>query len=274
MSSGNHQILIGHALQVLDSLERDSVHCVIASPPYWSGTIRYTDKSFNWPRITFATMASNITLNDRASVLGCETTQEEYLGNLLCVFRKVKDVLTRDGTLFLVIGDSVHRKCHSYIPEQLMLTMRHEQWNIDDSLIWLKGDVVGQSAADRILVLSKGNSLYSTQKSLYKIWQVPQDPVSENSFFRLPVVLARRMIQSGTAPKGCCKQCRVQLGRKSRCQYHKNTEAIPSTVLDLFGGSGVVTSEALCMGRSAIYIDIDEPMANALKENLKKKVYT
>jgi site-specific DNA-methyltransferase (adenine-specific) len=64
-------------------MEPESVHCVVTSPPYWG-------------------------LRDYGVVgqLGLETTPEEYVANMVLVFREVRRVLRADGTLWLNLGDS------------------------------------------------------------------------------------------------------------------------------------------------------------------------
>src|SRR6188474_1138279 len=60
-----------------------SVQCVVTSPPYWG-------------------------LRDYgvAGQIGLEKTPEEYVANLVEVFRLVRDVLVDDGTCWINLGDS------------------------------------------------------------------------------------------------------------------------------------------------------------------------
>ncbi|MBI4128314.1 MAG: site-specific DNA-methyltransferase [Parcubacteria group bacterium] len=75
--------LHGDCRDVLKTLDGESVHCCVTSPPYWG-------------------------LRDYGVVgqLGLEKTPEEYVQNLLDVFTEVMRVLRRDGTLWLNLGDS------------------------------------------------------------------------------------------------------------------------------------------------------------------------
>lgn len=76
-------ILHGDALTRLKELPDNSVHCCVTSPPYWG-------------------------LRDYGVIgqLGMEKTPEEYISNMVAVFREVKRVLRNDGTLWVNIGDS------------------------------------------------------------------------------------------------------------------------------------------------------------------------
>jgi DNA modification methylase len=74
-------ILNGNALHI--PLADQSVQCVVTSPPYWG-------------------------LRDYGigGQLGLEPTPEEYVANMVAVFREVWRVLRDDGTLWLNLGDS------------------------------------------------------------------------------------------------------------------------------------------------------------------------
>ena len=77
------RILEGDALERLRELPDESVQTCITSPPYWG-------------------------LRDYGveGQLGLEPTPEEYVANLVAVFREVRRVLRDDGTLWLNLGDS------------------------------------------------------------------------------------------------------------------------------------------------------------------------
>jgi site-specific DNA-methyltransferase (adenine-specific) len=78
----NH-IYQGNVLDRIKDLEENSVQCVVTSPPYWGLRDYGTDDQ-----------------------LGLEETPEEYVENMVKVFREVKRVLKNDGTLWLNLGDS------------------------------------------------------------------------------------------------------------------------------------------------------------------------
>ena len=77
------KLINGDVRQVLSELEPESVQCVVTSPPYWG-------------------------LRDYGSdgQLGLESTPEGYIDNMVEVFREVKRVLRKDGTVWLNIGDN------------------------------------------------------------------------------------------------------------------------------------------------------------------------
>jgi DNA modification methylase len=79
----SHKILVGDVRDKLLELEEQSVQTVITSPPYW-GLRDYG--------------------ND--GQIGLEQTPDEYVAQMLLVFREVWRVLRNDGTLWLNLGDS------------------------------------------------------------------------------------------------------------------------------------------------------------------------
>ena len=72
-------------LKGLKQLPDNSINCCVTSPPYWG-------------------------LRDYGveGQLGLESTPEEYVSKMVEVFREVKRVLRKDGTLWLNLGDSYY----------------------------------------------------------------------------------------------------------------------------------------------------------------------
>ena len=129
----------GDSLEILRGMPGESVNCCVTSPPYWGlrdyGTAKWeggdagcdhkqtvarndggrtsvdgfhgsskpdSDKgSINYRYICGKCGARRID-----SQLGLERTPEEYVARLVEVFREVRRVLRRDGTLWLNLGDS------------------------------------------------------------------------------------------------------------------------------------------------------------------------
>lgn len=81
------KIMIGDVLARLRELPKDSVHCVVTSPPYWG-------------------------LRDYgvAGQIGLERTLGAHLDVMVDVFREVRRVLRTDGTFWINYGDSYATK--------------------------------------------------------------------------------------------------------------------------------------------------------------------
>ena len=77
------RILRGDCLELLRTLPEASVHCCVTSPPYFG-------------------------LRDYgvAGQIGLEPTPDEFVAQLVAVFREVRRVLRDEGTLWLNLGDS------------------------------------------------------------------------------------------------------------------------------------------------------------------------
>jgi DNA modification methylase len=76
-------IFNGDCIEILPTLEANSIQCVVTSPPYYG-------------------------LRDYGceGQIGLEATPEAYVEKLVAVFREVKRVLRPDGCVFLNLGDS------------------------------------------------------------------------------------------------------------------------------------------------------------------------
>src|SRR5262245_57839509 len=89
----------GDVRAILPTLPSGSVQGVVTSPPYWG-------------------------LRDYgvSGQLGLEPTPEEYVANMVSVFREVRRVLRDDGTLWLNLGDSyaTQRNDHDWLKSGAM----------------------------------------------------------------------------------------------------------------------------------------------------------
>ena len=77
------QLFYGDSLKRLSGIESESAQCCITSPPYWG--------------------LRNYGVDGQ---LGLEKTPEEYVSKMVEIFREVRRVLRKDGTLWLNLGDS------------------------------------------------------------------------------------------------------------------------------------------------------------------------
>lgn len=160
----------GHVLDVLRTLPDESVHCVVTSPPYW-GLRDYGVPPVEWP-------------DEWVGQLGLEPTPELYVQHLVEVFREVRRVLRRDGTLWLNLGDSyaspgkggpwdesrvqkgTGRALYSRqanrgnlpglkpkdlvgIPWAVAFALRDDGWWLRSDVIWAKPNSMPESVTDR-----------------------------------------------------------------------------------------------------------------------------
>jgi DNA modification methylase len=213
-------ILIGDVRERLKELPDQSVNCCVTSPPYWGlrdyGTATWDggDSSCDHQGKPMATKA-NINRNTFTgkdvknaeareffkeicgkcgakridSQIGLEQTPDEFIAELVSVFREVKRVLRDDGTLWLNIGDSYasfrdgkatpdttrgestgtlvdkgkasNRKASTFantsikhkdlvgIPWMLAFALRADGWYLRQDIIWHKPNPMPESVRDR-----------------------------------------------------------------------------------------------------------------------------
>lgn len=174
-------ILEGNCLETLSTLPDNSVHTCITSPPYWG-------------------------LRDYGhdDQLGLEPTPEEYVQNLVEVFREVRRVLRDDGTLWLNIGDTYvsnqgdrnkvggfqanpdpdRSKAESAmsfkkrvgdlkpkdlvgIPWMVAFALRKDGWYLRQDIIWNKPAVMPESVQDRCTKSHEYIFLFSKSQRYY-----------------------------------------------------------------------------------------------------------
>ncbi len=154
------QILQGDAIKQLEKLDDKSINTCITSPPYW-GLRDYGENN----------------------QLGLEETPDEFVDNLVKVFREVKRVLRDDGTVWLNLGDSYARtggdsskkgrhwddrknnpntghnryakdiglkqKDLVGIPWRIALALQQDGWYLRQDIIWHKPNPMPESVKDR-----------------------------------------------------------------------------------------------------------------------------
>ena len=156
-------ILFGDCLETLKQFD-EKPRCCITSPPYY-GLRDYGGED---------------------NQIGQEESPEEYIHNLVKVFREVRNLLTDDGTLWLNIGDSYYNyrpgkgqalvkqtvanskqdlpdKCARRgnkldglkekdligIPWMLAFALRADGWYLRQDIIWHKPNPMPESVKDR-----------------------------------------------------------------------------------------------------------------------------
>ena len=129
----NPNILLGDVRETLRSLPDNSVHCIVTSPPYWGlrdyGTAKWIggdptcshkrDSKFSESCSTgqrnlegaigdgiYKVTCARCGAKREDSQLGLEPTYEEYVENMVSLFREARRVLRDDGTFWLNLGDS------------------------------------------------------------------------------------------------------------------------------------------------------------------------
>lgn len=150
------RVIVGDCREALRGLSAESVHCVVTSPPYFG-------------------------LRDygMADQIGLEPTPEAFVEALVDVFREVRRVLRKDGTLWLNLGDSYNtdgRKGRAHmgegknsaystwsnrtgfgtkpkdligIPWRVAFALQADGWWLRQDIIWHKPNPMPESIEDR-----------------------------------------------------------------------------------------------------------------------------
>ena len=186
------QILQGDCTETLQKLDDKSINTCITSPPYW-GLRDYGE----------------------SDQLGLEDTPDEFVNNLVKVFREVKRVLRDDGTVWLNLGDSyssggrttttnqslrgdkdygvtrpkpskgIKPKDLIGIPWRVALALQQDGWYLRQDIIWHKPNPMPESVKDRctkaheyIFLLSKNQKYYFDNEAIKEDAKYPQGPNS------------------------------------------------------------------------------------------------
>lgn len=175
-------IIQGDSLSVLKTLDDESINCCVTSPPYYNLRDYGVDGQ-----------------------IGLESTPEEYIQKLVEIFREVRRVLTKDGTLWVNIGDSyagsgkgasnypenakkykqgtnkgsvgtflsktVSAACNPKdligIPWMLAFALRADGWYLRNDIIWNKPNVMPESVRDRCTCCHEHIFLLSKSRKYY-----------------------------------------------------------------------------------------------------------
>ena len=163
-------ILHGDCLDQLKTLDDQSIHTCITSPPYW-GLRDYG--------------------ND--DQLGLESSPDEYINNMVVVFREVKRVLRDDGTLWLNLGDTYGRGVKTNLPKKNLLGMpwrvalalQADGWILRQDIIWHKPNPMPESVRDRctkaheyIFLMTKQQKYYFDNDAIKEDAKYPNGPIA------------------------------------------------------------------------------------------------
>lgn len=209
-----NKIYQGNCLEVIKSFEDNSIDCCVTSPPYWGlrdyGTGKWEggDENCSHKRDSkFSQFTATGHANPDLVVgdaiyksicpkcgavrideqLGLEETPEEYVENMVQLFREVKRILKPTGTLWLNLGDSYMgggrdlgkslenasslngnaykngmrcvpptKKIEGYkskdlvgIPWMVAFALRKDGWYLRQDIIWQKPNPMPESVTDR-----------------------------------------------------------------------------------------------------------------------------
>jgi len=111
----------------MDELKDKSVNMIMTSPPYYS-----------------------LRNYGRDEQIGLEKSIDEYLKNLMTIFNECKRVLSDDGSVWVVIGDSFINGCLGSIPHRFAIEMMNNGWIQRNCIVWHKTNPKPESIKTRL----------------------------------------------------------------------------------------------------------------------------
>ena len=186
----------GDCRAVLRQLPDCSVNCCVTSPPYWG-------------------------LRDYGhdGQIGLETTPDEYVAEMVAVFREVRRVLRDDGTLWLNLGDSYaaagngsgsgkqltnrgtladgeHQKPRKPpagfkmkdligIPWRVAFALQADGWYLRQDIIWAKPNPMPESVTDRCTKSHEYLFLLAKSERYHCDMQAIAEPVTDSTVERM-----------------------------------------------------------------------------------------
>ena len=263
-------ILFGDCRDTLKQFD-EKARCCVTSPPYY-GLRDYGGES---------------------NQIGLEQTPEEYIQEMVNVFRLVRDNLTDDGTLWLNIGDSYYNyrpgkgqalnkqsvsntkqdlpdQCNRRankleglkekdligIPWMLAFALRADGWYLRQDIIWSKGNPMPESVRDRCTKSHEYIFLLSKSQNYY----FDVDTIKEQSRRKRSVwnvnVKPNKQAHFATYPPELITPC-ILAGSEEN-----------DIVLDPFMGSGTTAMVARSLGRYYIGCELHEEYNNLIQERV------
>lgn len=252
------QILNGDSLKILPKLAAESVQSCVTSPPYW-GLRDY----------------------DHPAQIGAESSPEIYVENLVKIFREVRRVLRKDGTVWLNVGDGYARnggvgKCGPNamvgntkkliqkrnckvpdvwglkdrdlfgMPWRVAFALQADGWILRSKITWVKKNPMPESVKNRPTSATEEIFLFSKSPKYF----YDPDGVREESGANLRNywILGPDSGRNGhpaTFPRELARRCILLGSRKD------------DLILDPFGGSGTTGIVANELHRKSVLIELN-----------------
>jgi DNA modification methylase len=186
----DNEIITGDVRETLPELPESSVHMCMMSPPYWQlrdygdGTVTVwggdEDCDHEWTAAGEVRRGGSNTQENPPDVggnqhaqdtgirgsgvesdecrccgawrgqLGLEPVREQYVENLVAVFRHIRRVLRPDGSAWLNLGDTYKNKQKNLIPHRVAIALQSDGWVVRNDATWLKPNPMPSSVKDRL----------------------------------------------------------------------------------------------------------------------------
>lgn len=269
------KLIVGDARRTLQHFDESYFQTCITSPPYWSLRDYGIDEQ-----------------------IGAENSIDEYISDLVAVFREVRRTLRDDGTLWLNIGDSYTSGNRTWrapdkknsaramsfrpptpeglkpkdligVPWKLAFALQQDGWYLRSDIIWHKPNCQPESVKDRPTKSHEYLFLFSKSENYYYNADAIKEQTKDGSSSR-----NRRSVWSINTRGFQGSHFAVFPPELVRlCLLAGSTPN--SIVLDPFLGTGTVAEVALEHSRQCVGVELNSNYADmALKRlsNIQKKL--
>ena len=263
-------ILFGDCRETLSQID-EKVRMCVTSPPYY-GLRNYGDES---------------------NQIGQEDTPEEYIQNLVNIFRSVRNCLSDDGTLWVNIGDSYYNyrpgkgqalvkqtmsatkqdlpdKCARRgnkleglkekdligIPWMLAFALRADGWYLRQDIIWNKSNPMPESVRDRCTKSHEYMFLLSKSQNYYFDVDVIKEPTRRKRSVWNVSTKPYKGSHFAVFPPELITPCILASSEEN------------DIILDPFIGSGTTAMVAKELGRYYIGCELHEDYGNLIKNRI------
>jgi DNA modification methylase len=274
-------ILQGSCIDTLPTLLAESAQCCVTSPPYWGL------RDYGHP-----------------GQLGLEKTPQEYVENMVRVFREVRRVLRNDGTLWVNLGDSycnhrthngggaptntVHRggkrdgtenhyrpnrserygireKNLNGIPWRVAFALQDDGWELRRDIVWQKPNPMPEKVDDRPTTAHEYLFLFSQSLRYHYDAAAIREPANDGE--------TRNARSVWTIPTEPIEEAHIAVMPRAlarRCILAGCP--VGGTVLDPFGGAGTVAVEATALGRNAVICELNPAYVEIARRRVAAEV--
>ncbi len=266
--SNNFEIILGDSLENLERFDSEQFQMCVTSPPYWG----LRDYGIN-------------------GQVGAEFDIQDYIKNLVLIFREVKRVLKTDGTLWLNIGDSYTSggrtwrdadkkniaRAMSYrpptpqglkpkdligVPWKIAFALQNDGWYLRSDIIWHKPNCQPESVKDRPTQSHEYIFLLSKQENYY----YDCEAIKEKSTDGLGSRNKRTVWSVNTEPYKEAHFAVFPTKLIAPCILAGSKEN--SWILDPFLGSGTVGEVSLKLNRKFVGIELNPEYAKIAQNRI------
>ena len=151
-----YQVLTGNCYDVLKKLSQNpkelgKYRLIVTSPPYYGH--RHYGKD--------------------PHEIGQEQTDDVFIEKLVDIFVICRDLLTADGSLWIVMGDTRKKYRKLLIPHRLALELTQRKYTIREDIVWFKKNNLSTSSTENfsqayelVLFLSKNEKSFSNMNNI------------------------------------------------------------------------------------------------------------